>query len=383
MRPAALALALVLTTSGTAFAAGPLCNEPNVLVVFDVSGSMGKASDPLSKYTSAATALAGSTTTLDDEIRFGLLMFPEPAGVGCDLDAAPQVPFAVGNGPVFDDLLLPGGATFWGGPTAKHDTPMYQALSAAAGLANLQTDDRRGYVLLITDGSQDCCISGDYDGEPDCVTGSTTLESGEAAENVSDIVGVIQGMASLGIRTFVVGFGTKVNAAGLNQMAVAGTTAKAGCNSSQTDGAASDNCYYNAADGTGLTAALSAVSKVVTNESCDGQDNDCDGNVDEDFIGLGESCDGSDADFCQSGLRVCSADTKSVVCNETGAAHVELCDGVDNDCDDQTDETFPTLGTACDGSDGDTCASGRHPNHKARPAAGGRASGYITNSATR
>jgi hypothetical protein len=337
--------------------ADPLCTEPNLLVVFDVSGSMGKAVAG-TKYTQATDALVTATTSLDDEIRFGLLMFPEPAAGGCGLNPTPQIGFALGNGPKFQSLLVPGGATFWGGPTANHDTPMFQALDAASNLAGLQTIDRRGYVLLVTDGEQDCCKSGDYDGEPDCLPASTTLEPNEAAENVSDLEGVVSGLATSGIRTFVVGFGTKTKADALNKLAVAGNTARPGCNPAQTDLAATDNCYYNAANGTELSTALNAISKLVTAESCDGQDNDCDGDIDEDFPTLGFDCDGDDSDLCDFGTFVCSDDTTGVSCDESGQGFSEECDGFDNDCDGKVDETFPTLGSFCDGPDGDECEFG-------------------------
>ena len=90
-------------------------------------------------------------------------------------------------------------------------------------------------------------------------------------------------------------------------------------------------------------------------EICDGVDNDCDGETDEGFE-VGKACDGDDEDSCENGLTKCSADGTGVVCDETGNA-VEICDGVDNDCDGETDEGFD-LGTACDGEDADQCKNG-------------------------
>ena len=91
-------------------------------------------------------------------------------------------------------------------------------------------------------------------------------------------------------------------------------------------------------------------------ERCNGQDDTCDGATDEGFA-LGVACDGPDADLCTRGITTCAADGLGTTCGETGAGAVELCNGVDDDCDGQTDEGF-VLGAACDGSDADACAGG-------------------------
>ncbi len=91
-------------------------------------------------------------------------------------------------------------------------------------------------------------------------------------------------------------------------------------------------------------------------ELCNGQDDTCDGATDEGFA-LGVSCDGPDADLCTRGSTTCAADGLGTTCNESGAGAVELCNGVDDDCDGQTDEGF-VLGAACDGSDADACLGG-------------------------
>jgi len=70
---------------------------------------------------------------------------------------------------------------------------------------------------------------------------------------------------------------------------------------------------------------------------CDGRDNDCDGAIDEDFGGLGDACDGPDADLCPAGHVACLADGNGVTCADDFVS-VETCDGGDNDCDGDADE---------------------------------------------
>ena len=96
-------------------------------------------------------------------------------------------------------------------------------------------------------------------------------------------------------------------------------------------------------------------------EICDGVDNDCDGLTDEGFPGLGNPCDGPDDDFCFGGVFVCNQDPANPVlaCTDgVGDPIDEYCDGEDNDCDGEVDEDYPELGQPCDGDDSDLCANG-------------------------
>ncbi len=79
-------------------------------------------------------------------------------------------------------------------------------------------------------------------------------------------------------------------------------------------------------------------------EACDGLDNDCDGDVDEDFADLGTPCANGG---CPAGLWVCSAGGDGLVCDGPSPADDDAtCDGVDEDCDGQTDEDVAPL--ACE-----------------------------------
>jgi hypothetical protein len=74
-------------------------------------------------------------------------------------------------------------------------------------------------------------------------------------------------------------------------------------------------------------------------EICDGQDNDCDGKTDED---LGQLACGKGQ--CYHTISACSGGI-TLVCDPFQGALPEVCDGADNDCDGETDEDLGT--TTC------------------------------------
>jgi hypothetical protein len=72
-------------------------------------------------------------------------------------------------------------------------------------------------------------------------------------------------------------------------------------------------------------------------EVCNGLDDDCDGETDEGF-GVGTPCDGTDGDACSEGTLVCDGNG-GVTCSDTTGTNLELPgNGADDDCDGLVDE---------------------------------------------
>ncbi len=91
-----------------------------------------------------------------------------------------------------------------------------------------------------------------------------------------------------------------------------------------------------------------------TAEVCDGYDNDCNGAIDDNPTDAGGSCGTNDGE-CQAGQLVCSGG--ELVCQGAVGPTAEVCDGLDNDCDNETDESPIDAGDPC-GTDEGECSPG-------------------------
>lgn len=99
----------------------------------------------------------------------------------------------------------------------------------------------------------------------------------------------------------------------------------------------------------GFSVECDAVPEVGGDEICNNQDDDCDGETDEDYILLGEACDVGIGSCMREGIYVCSNNGLEEICDGVaGDPVVELCDGADNDCDGEIDEDYVLLGELCE-----------------------------------
>lgn len=104
-------------------------------------------------------------------------------------------------------------------------------------------------------------------------------------------------------------------------------------------------------------------------ETCSdvGVDNDCDGDSTEIADGLhsGDLCDTGLPGLCTDGTSSCSSNTLICIENVLIGTQIEICDGLDNDCDGAVDNKSPSLSCgvgacrntapACAGGEDNTC----------------------------
>ena len=117
-------------------------------------------------------------------------------------------------------------------------------------------------------------------------------------------------------------------------------------------------------DGSGLVCAGDDGDQPLEIERCNGIDDDCnpataDGASE---TTLGDACDDpADADLCAEGTVACAGTMLRCVGDDGDQPdEVELCNGIDDDCNPATPDgtSDPRVGAMCDGSDADLCADG-------------------------
>jgi hypothetical protein len=246
----------------------------NMLLVIDKSGSMTDSIGDEDKWTAMKSALSTSLGRVQDEMNFGLELFPyslvAPIPLdGCDTnccdvpdgDAAVVVPVRPGTESVNDianqlQATSPGGGT----PTAKALQGALDYFTTGDG-QNLAGDK---YVLLATDGGPNCnanltcntdtCTT-NLDGT-DC--GGNCCRYSDAHDQCLDDAAVLDALQALydaGIPTFVVGLpGTAQYATYLNRFADRGGVPNTG----------GDTDYYAVSESQGVQGLIDVFDTITT-----------------------------------------------------------------------------------------------------------------------
>ena len=276
---------------------------PNFLILTDRSGSMNDdGGDGRSKWTTTVEALNAALATYEGDILVGGKLFATPGWGSCGVSSTMDIAIGSSRADIIARMA---------GTRASGFTPMELALRQARAIYGDPTThdpSKPRYVMLITDGMETC------GGDPERAVLALTAE---------------------GVETFIVGFGAHIDHDVLDALAVGGGHALP-----------SGTKYYNATNSGDLEAAFASILGQVTDEVCDGVDNDCDGAIDErEDVGTLTCTHPS----CGEGIREC-------INGAWGACQLsvdnEICDGIDNNCNLVVDDPWvdgegPVLGAVC------------------------------------
>lgn len=211
-----------------------LGDPPDLLIVLDRSGSMDSPipqfpPDFTTKWTIMKNALNALAAAKEDNIRFGVLEFPTDDDCAVD-GTAVKVPVDIHQAQEI--------ASYFGSRSPGGNTPAQLGLQQAlAHYGTIPVNPAGQYVLFATDG------------EPNCSAGDPAAET----------VAAVTGLASAGIKTFVLGFGGGfVDDSVLNDSALAGLVPRAG----------GPPHYYAANNAAELEAVLDTIAGGIIVPSC-------------------------------------------------------------------------------------------------------------------
>jgi hypothetical protein len=210
---------------------------PNLLFVIDRSCSMTQELEGSNetKWEAAVAAITNVLSTYNTQINWGMTLFPDTVGSACTQGAIP-VPLGSDNAATISSMLTAAlGSNDPLYPDNPCVTPIDTGLEQAATDPGLADPTRKSYLMLVTDGAQASCSAGGSD------TGS---------ENA------VSTLESMGVNTFVVGFGSKVDTTFLNALAALGGEALSGSNK-----------FYQADTAADLEQAFTTIGQSVV--SCD------------------------------------------------------------------------------------------------------------------
>jgi hypothetical protein len=191
----------------------PLAHRPaELLLVLDRSGSMGdtlagRRPQPgqVTKWDETTPALDEVITKTDEQILWGLKMFPNGDNQTCASVDGVDVPLAANNAATVISSYKAAGPRGDGTPTSE-------AIKRAVAYLKLHPSTNNRYLVLATDG------------QPTCPDGL----DGDASDEVA-AVQAVKDAAAAGLHTFVIGIATDSKAGAiLDSMAVAGSEPRAG-----------------------------------------------------------------------------------------------------------------------------------------------------------